>query len=99
MRRGVRAASRGESPLTPKAAQQLVAARRQPSPHEQLTEREQQVLALLAEGRPNKVIAQRLDIAEKTVKNHVSNIFRTLGVTDRTQAALWVQRHGAEPGS
>jgi DNA-binding NarL/FixJ family response regulator len=94
--RGVRAASRGESPLTPKAAQQLVAARRRAAPHEQLTEREQQVLGLVAKGTPNKVIAQRLNIAEKTVKNHISNIFQTLGVTDRTQAALWVQRHGVE---
>jgi DNA-binding NarL/FixJ family response regulator len=94
--RGVRAASRGESPLTPKAAQQLVAARRRAAPHEQLTEREQQVLGLVAKGTPNKVIAQRLNIAEKTVKNHISRIFQTLGVSDRTQAALWAARNGLD---
>jgi DNA-binding NarL/FixJ family response regulator len=92
--RGIRAAARGESPLAPKAAQQLLASRRRPSASEQLTDREREILGLLAEGEPNKIIARRLDIAEKTVKNHVSSIFQTLGVTDRTQAALWAQRHG-----
>ena len=48
---------------------------------------------LLAQGRPNKVIARQLNIAEPTVKNHLSRIFQALGVTDRTQAALWAQRH------
>jgi DNA-binding NarL/FixJ family response regulator len=95
--RGVRAAARGESPLDPKAARQLIASRAAapppPDPRAELTEREREVLALLAEGTPNKVIARRLDIAEKTVKNHVSRIFQALGVTDRTQAALWVANH------
>ncbi len=93
---GIRAAASGESPLAPKAARQLITSRRQPAPEEQLTEREQEILALIAQGQPNKVIARRLDIAEKTVKNHVSRIFQTLGVTDRTQAALWAQRHGLD---
>jgi DNA-binding NarL/FixJ family response regulator len=92
--RGIRAAARGESPLAPKAAQALITSRRRPSPHQQLTDREQEILALIAQGQPNKVIAQQLDIAEKTVKNHVSRIFQVLDVTDRTQAALWAQRHG-----
>jgi DNA-binding NarL/FixJ family response regulator len=92
--RGIRAAARGESPLAPKAAHELIASRRPAAPDEQLTERELEILALLAQGQPNKVIARRLEIAEKTVKNHVSSIFQTLGVTDRTQAALWAQRHG-----
>jgi DNA-binding NarL/FixJ family response regulator len=91
--RGVRAAARGESPLDPKAARQLIAGRRTPAPQDQLTERERQILALIAAGTPNKVIARRLDIAEKTVKNHVTRIFETIGVTDRTQAALWAQKH------
>jgi hypothetical protein len=52
------------------------------------------VLGLLADGLPNKVIALRLGIAEKTVKAHITRIFQTLGVTDRTQAALWVDRNG-----
>ena len=93
---GIRAAARGESPLAPKAARQLITSRRQPAPEDQLTEREQEILALIAQGQPNKIIARRLDIAEKTVKNHVSRIFQTLGVTDRTQAALWAQRNGLD---
>ena len=63
----------------------------------ELTARELDVLVLLAEGLPNKVIAQRLGIAEKTVKAHVTHVFHALDVTDRTQAALWVQRHGLSP--
>jgi DNA-binding NarL/FixJ family response regulator len=94
--RGIRAAARGESPLAPKAAHHLLAARHAaPSPEEQLTEREREVLALLAEGHPNKVIARQLRIAEKTVKNHVTHILQALDVTDRTQAALWLQRERA----
>jgi DNA-binding NarL/FixJ family response regulator len=101
--RGIRAAARGESPLAPKAAAELIAGRRpdagEPSLRPasaavDLTAREREILSLLAEGRSNKVIARRLDIAEQTVKNHLSRIFQTLGVTDRTQAALWAQRHG-----
>jgi DNA-binding NarL/FixJ family response regulator len=90
---GVRAAARGESPLAPKAARHLVAHHQQPRPGASLTEREREILALLASGAPNKVIAQRLRIAEKTVKNHISSIFQTIGVTDRTQAALWAAEH------
>jgi DNA-binding NarL/FixJ family response regulator len=93
--RGIRAAARGESPLAPKAAQALIAARNEPPRADlQLTEREREILALLAEGRANKVIAQRLGISEKTVKNNVTRILQALGVADRTQAALWVQRNG-----
>jgi len=91
--RGVRAAARGESPLAPKAARELIAGRRTPGPLEQLTDREREILSLIAEGTPNKVIARRLGIAEKTVKNNVSRIFQVLGVTDRTQAALWAREH------
>jgi DNA-binding NarL/FixJ family response regulator len=95
--RGVRAAARGESPLAPKAAQALIAARTSRPPDVELTDREREVLALLAEGRANKVIARRLEISEKTVKNHVTRILQALGVSDRTQAALWAQRHGIGP--
>jgi len=91
--RGLEAAARGESPLAPKAAQALVAARTQEQSDPELTRREREVLALLADGLPNKLIARRLDISEKTVKAHLTNIFQRIGVSDRTQAALWAERH------
>jgi DNA-binding NarL/FixJ family response regulator len=91
--RGLQAAARGESPLSPKAAQALVAARGEQHGDPELTPREREVLALLADGLPNKLIARRLDISEKTVKAHLTNIFQRIGVSDRTQAALWAQRH------
>jgi DNA-binding NarL/FixJ family response regulator len=92
---GIRAAARGESPLAPKAAAELISGRRDPTPAApELTARELEILALLGQGRSNKVIARDLEIAEQTVKNHLSRIFQALGVTDRTQAALWAQRNG-----
>lgn len=92
--RGVEAAAAGQAPLDPRAAREILASRR-PSPSaESLSTREIEVLRLVAEGRANKVIAQRLEISEKTVKTHLTSIFRALGVTDRTQAALWAERHG-----
>jgi DNA-binding NarL/FixJ family response regulator len=92
--RGVRAAARGESPLAPRAATEVLAARQEAPPASQLTDREREVLVLLASGLPNKLIAQRLDISEKTVKAHLTRVFNEIGVTDRTQAALWAQRQG-----
>jgi two-component system, NarL family, response regulator LiaR len=62
--------------------------------HEQLTAREREVLALLARGRANKAIAFELGVAEKTVKTHVGNILGKLGLSDRTQAALYAVREG-----
>ncbi|MFG1697051.1 response regulator [Nonomuraea sp. NPDC049309] len=59
-----------------------------------LTEREREVLALIAAGRSNREIARSLAVAEKTVKTHVSNVLMKLGVQDRTQAALYAVRHG-----
>jgi DNA-binding NarL/FixJ family response regulator len=59
-----------------------------------LTEREQQVLALIADGRSNREIARALVLSEKTVKTHVSNILMKLDLSDRTQAALWAVRNG-----
>jgi DNA-binding NarL/FixJ family response regulator len=92
--RALEAAARGEAPLDPKAARALLSARRSASPAEGLSDREREVLAMVAEGLQNKLIAQRLGISEKTVKAHLTSVFRQIGVTDRTQAALWAQRHG-----
>jgi DNA-binding NarL/FixJ family response regulator len=80
-------------PLDPKAARALLSARRTASPADGLSDREREVLAMVAQGLPNKVIAQRLAISEKTVKTHLTSVFRQIGVTDRTQAALWAQRN------
>jgi DNA-binding NarL/FixJ family response regulator len=94
---GIRAASRGESPLDPRAARTVLNARTQPDPLSAFSARERDVLAQLVGGLPNKLIARRLEISEKTVKSHLTRIFREIGVTDRTQAALWAERHGLGP--
>ena len=91
---GIRAAARGETPLDPRAARTMLDARSAPEPLAGLSEREREVLGLLVEGLSNKLIARRLEISEKTVKSHLTRIFRELDVTDRTQAALWAERHG-----
>lgn len=91
---GIRAAARGESPLDPRAASTVLAARTEPDPLAGLSAREQEVLGLLVEGLPNKLIALRLQISEKTVKSHLTRVFREIGVSDRTQAALWAERRG-----
>jgi DNA-binding NarL/FixJ family response regulator len=64
-------------------------------PASRLTARELEVLRLLRDGLPNKTIARQLGITEATVKAHLSSAFQRLGVRDRTQAALWMQRHDA----
>jgi DNA-binding NarL/FixJ family response regulator len=85
----IRSAHAGGSPLHPDAAARLVGALRHPQAAAiELTAREREVLELLARGMPNKAIALRLSLSEKTVKTHVSAILRKLDVTDRTQAAL-----------
>lgn len=90
----IRAAARGETPLDPKAARALLSSRTTLSPADSLSNRERQVLAMVVEGLPNKLIARRLSISEKTVKFHLTSVFRQIGVTDRTQAALWAERTG-----
>ena len=94
LERGIQAAGRGESPLDPRAASALLSARVKPAAAQALSTREREVLGLVAEGMPNKLIARRLGISEKTVKTHLTNVFRTIGVDDRTQAALWGLRNG-----
>jgi DNA-binding NarL/FixJ family response regulator len=91
----IRAAARGEAPLTPKAAAALLQERNPRPPTIELTVREREVLALLVAGHANKQIARRLGISEKTVKGHLTNLFQRIGVADRTQAALWAERTGA----
>ena len=92
--RGVRAAAAGESPFSPKAAKALLALGGQRRDAAELTNREREVLACVADGLANKAIARRLGISEKTVKTHLTSVFQRIGVADRTQAALWAQRHG-----
>jgi DNA-binding NarL/FixJ family response regulator len=92
----VRTVVAGGAPLHPKAARVLLDAQQAAKPANQLSGRELEVLALLATGLANKQIARRLGIAERTVKAHLTSIFQQLGVTDRTQAALWAQKHLAE---
>jgi DNA-binding NarL/FixJ family response regulator len=99
LERAVRAAARGEAPLDPRAGRALLQARSGASPLDALSEREREVLQLVARGLPNKLIARELSISEKTVKTHLTSIFRTIGVTDRTQAALWAERNGLTSGS
>jgi DNA-binding NarL/FixJ family response regulator len=89
----IRAVHAGGSPLDPKAARTLLESRRARAHAPELTDREQEVLLLVREGLANKQIARRLGIAERTVKAHLTSIFQRLGVTDRTQAALWASTH------
>ena len=96
--RALREVAEGRSVVDAQIVEALleVRRRREESGLDTLTSREQEILALIAQGAPNKVIAHKLQIAEKTVKNHVSRIFQTLDVTDRTQAALWAARNGLD---
>ena len=93
LERAVRAAARGEAPLDPRAGRALLQDRASGSPLDGLSEREREVLTMVARGMPNKLIARDLGISEKTVKAHLTSVFRTIGVTDRTQAALWAERN------
>jgi NarL family two-component system response regulator LiaR len=91
----VRKASRGEALLAPSVAARLmqeVSGARPPSAR--LTDRELEVLRLIARGLSNKLIARELVVSEKTVKTHVSSILAKLHVADRTQAALYAVREG-----
>ncbi|MBK6762229.1 MAG: response regulator transcription factor [Micrococcales bacterium] len=95
---GLRSAAAGGSPLDPRAARALIDARQSgatPDPA-RLTEKQREVLDLVARGMSNRLIARQLGISEKTVKAHLTAIYAALGVTDRLQAALWATRgHGS----
>jgi DNA-binding NarL/FixJ family response regulator len=94
--RALQDASAGGVPLSPKAARALLPGNRSTGAVgvEALTAREREVLSLVAVGLPNKSVARRLTISEKTVKAHLTHVFTVLGVSDRTSAALWAQRNG-----
>ena len=97
----IRAAHQGEVHLDPAVAKRLMQSLRTPKPQETvepLTEREREVLVLVAEGRANKEIGKLLGISERTARTHVSNILGKLGVASRTQAALYAVREGLAPG-
>lgn len=104
---GVRAAARGEAPLDPRAAvtllpgraggERVAAGAAAADAAASLSAREREVLALTSRGMANKQIARALGISEQTVKVHLGNVFRRIGVADRTSAALWAREHLPAP--
>jgi DNA-binding NarL/FixJ family response regulator len=102
---GVRAAAQGFAPLDPRVARALLPATEPAAPEpphsapapapqpEVLSGREAEVLALVAKGLANKQVARTLGISEHTVKVHLNNVYRRIGVNDRTSAALWARDH------
>jgi len=97
----IKAAASGQVRLAPEAAARLMREVRAPASPDALTEpltgRETDVLKLIARGRANKQIARELFVATSTVKTHVNNLYRKLGVSSRTQAALYAARVGLVP--
>jgi DNA-binding NarL/FixJ family response regulator len=96
----IRSVHAGHVLLQPEVAGALLSMEEAGSGHGRgttLTEREREVLSLIADGRSNREIARALVLSEKTVKTHVSNILMKLDLADRTQAALWAVRHGIGP--
>lgn len=100
----IRAVAAGDVAIAPPVARLLVAATRtsartakEASP-QSLTERERQVIVLVADGYTNQQIATRLRVSERTARTHVSNILAKLGLTSRTQAAIWAERIGITAG-
>jgi DNA-binding NarL/FixJ family response regulator len=94
---GIRLAAAGHAPFAAQAAHALVHGKATPTSSARLTPREAGVLGLLARGCSNKEIARRLEISEKTVKAHLTSVFREIGVFDRVQAALWARENGYGP--
>ncbi|KQX45432.1 MULTISPECIES: response regulator [unclassified Paenibacillus] len=94
----IRAAAKGQSILESQVASKIMNRFRQPKPaaepHEELTDREMEVLRLIAKGKSNQELADDLFIGVKTVKFHVTNVLAKLGVEDRTQAAIYAFKHG-----
>jgi DNA-binding NarL/FixJ family response regulator len=88
----IRTAAAGHAPLDPRVATALLPSAK-PDPAAALSERETEVLRLASTGMANKQIARTLGIAERTVKVHLGNVFRRIGVADRTSAALWAREN------
>jgi two-component system, NarL family, response regulator LiaR len=97
LRKAIKLAAAGQVYLSPQAATRLMQDLRNPEPTQDFTGRELDVLKLLAQGKANKEIAHVLNLGEKTIKTHVSNILAKLGVQSRTQAALYAVRSGLVP--
>jgi DNA-binding NarL/FixJ family response regulator len=95
--KAVKAAAQGQVHLSPQAAARLMRDVRTPENPQALTQRETEVLKLVAQGKSNKEIAQDLQIGDKTVHSHVSNILSKLQLNSRTQAALYAIRTGLVP--
>jgi DNA-binding NarL/FixJ family response regulator len=89
----IRSASEGHAPLDPRVARALLPTATTASPADGLSTREREVLRLVAQGLANKQVGTRLGISERTVKAHLGRVFREIGVSDRTSAALWAQEH------
>lgn len=87
----VRSAHAGLAPLDPRAGRLLLDRQRRLRARVELSHREREVLMLVTEGMANKQIARRLGISERTVKAHLTHVFQRIGVTDRTNAALWAR--------
>jgi DNA-binding NarL/FixJ family response regulator len=87
----VRSAAEGHAPLDPRVARALLP--KPSSPADELSDREREVLSFVARGLANKQIGHSLGISERTVKAHLGNIFRRIGVSDRTSAAMWARDH------
>jgi two-component system, NarL family, response regulator DevR len=98
---GVRRAARGESLLDPMVTKRVLDRLRKPPEEDarmaRLTDQERRILALIAEGMTNRQIAETIHLAEKTVKNYVSNLLAKLGMERRTQAAVYAARLGSPP--
>jgi DNA-binding NarL/FixJ family response regulator len=93
---GVLTAAAGGSPLDPRVARTLIEAQRRdarPDVTVTLTQKQIEALTLVSEGLSNRLIARRMGISEKTVKTHLTAVYREIGAEDRVQAALWARTH------
>lgn len=90
----IKAAAQGKIQLSPEASKRLMKSFQSPDPVEDLSERELEVLKLIAQGSSNKEIADHLTVTEKTIKTHVSAVLTKLGLKSRTQAAIHAWQTG-----